>query len=112
MPHILPDCVEQSATKFLIEHRRKPNSIAVRLTRDVLLLRGAGSSRRAIAAALPDIAPKDKAVALKFYRVRYDGLSPAEKDRFKRLFKRYSADNVRQALGSAPKDIGSFGIAA
>ena len=52
MPHIRPDCAEQSATNFLIEHRRKPNSLAARLTRDVLLLRSAGSSRRAIAAAL------------------------------------------------------------
>ncbi len=52
MPHIRPDCAKQSATNFAIEHRRKPNSIAARLTRDVLLLRSAGSSRRAIAAAL------------------------------------------------------------
>jgi len=61
---------------------------------------------------LPEIAPKDKTVALKIYRVRYDGLSPAEKDRFKKMFERYTADDVRQALGSQPKDIGSFGIAA
>jgi CRISPR-associated endonuclease Cas1 len=52
MPHIRPDCAEQSATSSPVEHRRKPNTIAVRLTRDVLLLRSAGSSRRAIAAAL------------------------------------------------------------
>ena len=52
MPHIRPDCAEQSATNFLIEHRRKPNSLAARLTRDVLLLRRAGSSRRAVATAL------------------------------------------------------------
>ena len=52
MPHIRPDCAEQSATNSPVEHRRKPNSLAVRLTRDVLLLRSAGSSRRAIAAAL------------------------------------------------------------
>jgi CRISPR-associated endonuclease Cas1 len=52
MPHIRRDCAEQSATKFPIEHCRKPNSLAVRLTRDVLLLRSAGTSRRAIAAAL------------------------------------------------------------
>jgi hypothetical protein len=67
---------------------------------------------RFIRGYLPDIAPKDKAVALKFYRVRYAGLSPTEKDRFQKMFDRYSADHVRQALGSAPKDIGSFGIAA
>ncbi len=52
MPHIRPDCAEQSATNFLFEHRPKPNSYAARLTRDVLLLRSAGSSRRAIAGAL------------------------------------------------------------
>jgi CRISPR-associated endonuclease Cas1 len=52
MPHIRPDCAEQSATNFLIEHRRKPNGVAARLTRDVLLLRRAGSSRSAISAAL------------------------------------------------------------
>ncbi len=51
MPHIRPDCAEQSETNFP-ENRHKPNSLAVRLTRDVLLLRSAGSSRRAIAAAL------------------------------------------------------------
>jgi len=61
---------------------------------------------------LPDIAPKDKAVALNFYRGGYAALSPAEKDRFKKMFERYSADRVRQALGSQPKDVGSFGIAA
>ena len=52
MPHIRPDCAQQSAINPPIEHRRKPNCLAVRLTRDVLLLRSAGSSRRAIAAAL------------------------------------------------------------
>jgi CRISPR-associated endonuclease Cas1 len=52
MPHIRPDCAEQLAANFLIEHRRKPNGLAAKLTRDVLLLRRAGSSRRAIAAAL------------------------------------------------------------
>ncbi len=67
---------------------------------------------RFIRGYLPEIAPKDKAVALKFYRVRYDGLSPAEKGQFKKMFERYPADNVRQALGSQPRDIGSFGIAA
>jgi hypothetical protein len=61
---------------------------------------------------LPEITPKDKAIALKFYHVRYDGLSPAEKHRFSEMFRRYPADHVRQALGSQPKDIGSFGVAA
>ncbi len=52
MRHIRPDCAEQSSTNFPLQRRHKPNSIAARLTRDVLLLRSAGSSRRAIAAAL------------------------------------------------------------
>ena len=52
MPHIRPDCAKQSAKNSPLEQPRKLNSIAVRLTRDVLLLRSAGSSRRAIAAAL------------------------------------------------------------
>jgi CRISPR-associated endonuclease Cas1 len=52
MPHIRPDCAEQSATNVPDQHRRKRNNIAASLTRDVLLLRSAGSSRRAIAAAL------------------------------------------------------------
>ena len=52
MRHIRPDCAEQSSTNFPLQRRHKPNSLAVRLTRDVLLLRSTGSSRRAIAAAL------------------------------------------------------------
>jgi CRISPR-associated endonuclease Cas1 len=52
MPHIRPDCAEQSTTNAPRQHPRKPNNLAVRLTRDVLLLRSTGSSRRAIAAAL------------------------------------------------------------
>jgi hypothetical protein len=67
---------------------------------------------RTIRDYLPDIAPKDKAVALKHYKSGYHGLTPAEKKRFNEMFKRYPADSVRQALGSAPKDIGRFGIAA
>lgn len=67
---------------------------------------------RTIHEFLPDIAPKDKAVALKHLSGGYHSLTPAEKERFKEMFRRYPADDVRQALGSAPKDIGHFGIAA
>ena len=52
MPHIRPDCAGNPRPILPPQPRRTPNSIAVRLTRDVLLLRSAGSSRRAIAAAL------------------------------------------------------------
>jgi hypothetical protein len=61
---------------------------------------------------LPDIAPKDKTVALKHLSSGYHSLTQAEKDRFREMFRRCPADDVRQALGSAPKDIGRFGIAA
>ncbi len=52
MPNIRLDCAEQSSTNFPLQRRHKPNSLAVRLTRVVLMLRSAGSSRRTIAAAL------------------------------------------------------------
>ena len=61
---------------------------------------------------LPDIAPKDKQVALKKVASGYHRLTSDEKERFQNLFRRYPADDVRQALGSAPRDIGRFGIAA
>jgi hypothetical protein len=61
---------------------------------------------------LPDIAPKDKDVALKHLSGGYHSLTHAEKQRFRDMFKRYPADDVRQALGSAPRDIGRFGLAA
>ena len=67
---------------------------------------------RQIREYLPDIAPKDKAVALKHLDKGYYSLTPAERDRFHKMFKRYNSDDVRQALGSAPKDIGRFRLAA
>lgn len=67
---------------------------------------------RQIREFLPDIAPKDKVVTLKHLDKGYYSLAPAEKERFKEMFRRYPADDVRQALGSAPKEIGRFEIAA
>jgi hypothetical protein len=67
---------------------------------------------RSVREYLPDIAPKDKAVPLKFYRGGFFSLSADEKARFKKMFESYSADDVRQALGSAPKNIGAFRVAA
>jgi hypothetical protein len=61
---------------------------------------------------LPDIAIKDKRVALKKMASGYHSLTPAERERFQNMFRRYPIDDVRQALGSAPRDIGRFGIAA
>ena len=48
---ILTSMIRRSTKKDSLP-KPKPNSLAARLTRDVLLLRNAGSSRRAIAAAL------------------------------------------------------------
>jgi CRISPR-associated endonuclease Cas1 len=69
MPHIRPDCAEQSATTSPVRPRRKLDRLAARLTRDVLLLRSAGSSPRAIAATL----------RLSYRRVQtiLDGAAPA-----------------------------------
>ncbi len=67
---------------------------------------------RVIREFLPEVAPKDKAIALKYYQTGYHGLTPAEKARFRKMYDVYPPDSVRQALGSAPKNIGSFRFAA
>jgi hypothetical protein len=61
---------------------------------------------------LPEITPKDKTVALKYYRTGYGGFTADEKKRFAKMYDRYPVDDVRQALGSAPRDTGSFRLAA
>jgi hypothetical protein len=80
MPHIRLDCAEQSAANVPLQHRRKPNSSAVRLTRDVLLLRSAGSSRRAIAAALN--------LSQRRVQTILDGVAPAVSNRRKPFVRR------------------------
>jgi hypothetical protein len=67
---------------------------------------------RTIRAFVPEMTPRDKALALKWHRVGFNGLDAKEKPQFRALFRRYSADAVRQAFGSAPRDTGAFPIAA
>lgn len=57
---------------------------------------------------LPDVAPHDLSIMHKYYRGGYSSLSDRDKEVFRNLFQRYSRDDVRQALGSAPKDTGAF----
>jgi hypothetical protein len=57
---------------------------------------------------LPDVAKHDLGTMHKYYRGGYSSLSDKDKQSFRNLFQRYSRDDVRQALGSAPKDTGAF----
>jgi hypothetical protein len=56
------------------------------------------------------IAPKDLRLINKWHEEGYEGLTDKEKVAFGRLFKRYSRDAMRQALGSAPQDTGSYAM--
>jgi hypothetical protein len=62
------------------------------------------SEGKAIRRKIPEIAPKDAAVIVKF-RVEggYAALDDDEQERFEMLFKRYPKDSVREALGSPSK---------
>jgi hypothetical protein len=71
--------------------------------------RSAGEARF-VRRYLPDVAPKHLSVALKWYEDGYNSLSPKEQETFRSTFSQYSRDAVRQALGSAPQDTGSFSI--
>jgi hypothetical protein len=71
--------------------------------------RSAGEARF-VRRYIPEIAPKDLKVMTKWYEGRYKALSSKEQETFRNIFSRYSRDAVRQALGSAPQDTGSFSI--
>jgi hypothetical protein len=59
------------------------------------------SAGKAIRKQIPDIAPADARVAVKFNtQGGYAALDDDEKERFEMLFKRYPKDSVREALGS------------
>jgi hypothetical protein len=73
--------------------------------------RGAGEGRF-VRRYISEIAPKDLRLINKWYEDGYDGLTDKEKARFDKLFKLYPRDAVRQALGSAPQDTGSYSAAA
>jgi hypothetical protein len=71
--------------------------------------RSAGEARF-VRRYIPEIAPEDLKVMTKRYEGRYKSLSSKEQETFRNVFSRYSRDAVRQALGSAPQDTGSFSI--
>jgi hypothetical protein len=73
--------------------------------------RSAGEGRF-VRGYLPQIAPKHLRLINKWHEVGYNGLTDKEKENFGKLFKLYSRDAVRQALGSAPQDSGSYSMAA
>jgi hypothetical protein len=59
------------------------------------------SQGRKIRREIPEIAPQDAAVVIKFrLEGGYDALDDDEKERFENLFKRYDKGAVREALGS------------
>jgi hypothetical protein len=71
--------------------------------------RSAGEARF-VRQFIPQIAPKHLSVMLQWYESDYKSLSPKEQETFRNIFSQYSRDAVRQALGSAPQDTGSFSI--
>jgi hypothetical protein len=67
---------------------------------------------RTIRTFVPEITPSDKKLALKWYRDGYKSFSDKEKRQFSAMYARYVEDNVRQAFGSAARDIGAFQMVA
>jgi hypothetical protein len=59
-----------------------------------------------------EITPRHLRLINKWHEVAYNGLSDKEKAEFNRLFKIYPRDALRQALGSAPQDTGSYSAGA
>ena len=59
-----------------------------------------------------EIAPNHLRLINKWHEDGYNGLTDREKVTFGKLFKLYPRDAVRQALGSAPQDTGSYSAAA
>jgi hypothetical protein len=59
---------------------------------------------------ISEIAPNHLRLINKWHEEGYEGLTDKEKVAFGKLFKLYSRDAVRQALGSAPQDTGSYAM--
>jgi hypothetical protein len=59
---------------------------------------------------ISEIAPQHLRLINKWHEEGYEGMTGREKVAFGKLFKQYSRDAVRQALGSAPQDTGSYAI--
>jgi hypothetical protein len=68
------------------------------------------SEGRFVRGYLPQIAPKHLGLINKWHEDGYNGLTDKERETFGELFKLYSRDAVRQALGSAPQDTGSYSM--
>ena len=73
--------------------------------------RGAGEGRF-VRRYISEIAPRHLRLINKWHEDGYNDLTDKEKVEFGRLFKLYPRDAVRQALGSAPQDTGSYSAAA
>lgn len=73
--------------------------------------RSAGEGRF-VRGYLPQIAPEHLRLINKWHEDGYNGLTDKEKENFGKLFKQYSRDAIRQALGSAPQDSGSYSMAS
>jgi hypothetical protein len=69
------------------------------------------SHARFVRSFIPQMTDADMRLALKWYRVRYSGLTEKEQKQFRNLFARYPRGALRQAFGSAETS-GSFAIAA
>jgi hypothetical protein len=59
-----------------------------------------------------EIAPNHLRLINKWHEYGYNGLTDIEKVTFGKLFKMYPRDAMRQALGSAPQDTGSYSMTA
>jgi hypothetical protein len=57
-----------------------------------------------------EIAPNHLRLINKWHEDGYNGLTDREKVTFGKLFKLYPRDAMRQALGSAPQDTGSYSM--
>jgi hypothetical protein len=57
-----------------------------------------------------EITPSHLRLINKWHEVGYAGLTDREKISFGKLFKLYPRDAMRQALGSAPQDTGSYAV--
>jgi hypothetical protein len=57
-----------------------------------------------------EIAPNHLRLINKWHEYGYNGLTDKEKQTFGKLFKLYPRDAMRQALGSAPQDTGSYSM--
>jgi hypothetical protein len=73
--------------------------------------RSAGEARF-VRRHISEIAPDHLRLINKWHESGYNGLTDKEKETFRKLFKMYPRDAMRQALGSAPQDTGSYSTAA